>query len=112
MIVEIPFQPSIGLYRFGTPIDDSSYVFDVRWNSRDAAWYFDVREADLTPIVYGVKIVLGTYLGRRKNHRLFRRGVMVATDTTGQGREATFDDLGARVVVRWIPQTDLLVLIR
>jgi hypothetical protein len=111
MMVDIPFQPSIAYYRFGTPIDDASYVFDVRWNSREQAWYFDILEANLTPILYGTKIVLGTYLGRRCEHRLFNRGVFVAIDTTDKGREAAFDDLGTRVLVRYIPTDDLLVLL-
>ena len=112
MIVDLPFRPSVARYRFGTAIGDFSYIFDVHWNSRDESWYLDIFEQDLTPIIYGIKIVLGTYLGRRKNHRLFRQGVMVAADTSGERRDATFDDLGVRVAVRYIDQDDLLVLSR
>lgn len=112
MIVELPLRPSVGYYRFATPIGDSTYIFDVRWNTTEEAWYVNIHEQDQTPIVYGIKIVLGTYLGRRINHRLFRQGVFVAADTTDEGQDATFDDLGVRVVVRYIPQDDLLVLTR
>lgn len=108
-VLILPLQPSVGNYRFSTTITDVTYIFDVRWNSRDVAWYMDVYEANLTPIIYGIKIVLGVYLGRCSRHRLFRQGVMVAVDTTSQGREATFDDLGTRVEVKYIPAEVLLV---
>jgi hypothetical protein len=80
---------------FGVP-----YVFDLRWNSRDASWYMDVLEADETPIVSGVRLVLGTYLGRRTRHQLFKRGVFVMFDTSGSGLDATLDDFGKRVQLR------------
>lgn len=119
--IEIPFTPSIGEYRFATVIGSTSYTFDVRWNSRDSvidengvevvrgAWYFDVREADGTVVVIGIKVVLGVYLGRRSNHPLFANGVMVAVDLSGNEREATFDDLGTRVAIQYIPVLDLIV---
>lgn len=95
----IPTQQSIPNYRIGVPIDGTLFLFDFRWNARDAAWYFDMYEADETPIVVGVKIVLGTYLGRRCTHPFFASNVLVARDTSGQGLDAGFDDLGARVVL-------------
>jgi hypothetical protein len=106
--LEIPLVPSIGSYRFGTAIDTVPYLFDVRWNTRDQAWYLDVLETDETPIVRGVKIVLGAYLGRRSNHPLFKNGVLVASDTSGATRDATFDDLGTRVKLQYIPVLDLM----
>lgn len=111
--IEIPFQPSIGVYRFGCAILGRQYIFDVRWNARDndgeGAWYFDVLEIDQTPILRGVKIVLGAYMGRSSNHRLFREGVLVAADLSGQEREASFDDLGTRVSIIYIPVLELRV---
>lgn len=102
------FQPSVPAYRFGTSIEQVPYIFDVRWNSRAAAWYFDVLEQDETPIVLGVKVVLGAHIGRRSQHVLFRRGTIVAIDTTQQGREAAVDDLGTRVEVRYAPLAETL----
>lgn len=114
----LPFRPSIGNYRFGTTLGQASYIFDVRWNSRDnidrktgqpmGAWYMDLRAENLKPIAFGVKLVLGAYLGRRVNHQLFRNGVLVAQDTTNAGRDATYDDLGVRVLIKYIPVTELV----
>lgn len=105
--IVLPFIPSVGRYRFSTVIEDTQYVFDVRWNTRDAAWYFDVREADLTIIASGLKIVLGTYIGRQSTHSLFSDGVFVAYDQSRQGLDAGLDDLGARVQVKYLTRLEL-----
>ncbi len=100
-MIALPFLPSIPFQRFTTTIEEEPYDFKVRWNSRDAAWYFDVQTGDGVILRQGVKIVLGTYLGRACTEGFFRTGVLWAVDTTSQAREATFDDLGTRVEVRY-----------
>lgn len=110
MALLLPFVPSIPFYRFSTTLDNVEYVFDVRWNNRDAAWYFDVSETDNTPIAQGIKVVLGTYLGRWVNHTLFRDGVIVAVDLSDAGREATLDDLGTRVQIMRLGLEEVLSL--
>jgi hypothetical protein len=115
--VELPILPEtggtrVGFFRVGTTIENVQYIIDGRWNSRDAAWYLDFYEGDLTPIIYGVKVVLGAYLARRSNHPLFANGVLVAVDLTNSGKEATFDDFGTRVILEWIPVLELLRRLR
>ena len=111
--VVIPFQPSIGNYRFGTTLNDIQYIFDVHWNARDndgqGAWYFDILEIDETIILRNIKIVLGAYLGRQSSHRLFTEGAMLAYDTSNADKEAGFDDISTRVEVIYIPVLELIV---
>lgn len=95
----LPFQPSAPNYRVGVTIDGVDYLLDVRWNTREGAWYFDMLDAQEAPILSGVKVVLGIHLGRRSTHPFFATRVIVAMDTTHSGREAGLDDLGARVRV-------------
>lgn len=96
----IPFRPSLAAYRMTVPLDNATpYIFDVRWNAREGAWYFDMSEEDETPIVRGVKIVLGMYLGRRSTHPFFSAGCIMARDSSGAWREAGFDDITTRVEV-------------
>lgn len=108
---DLPLKPSNASYRFATVIKDVSYIIDVHWNTRESAWYMDWYREDLTEIVLGVKIVLGCYLGRRVDEPPFSEGVLVAVDTSGEGVEAAFDDIGTRVIVRFIPTEDLLILL-
>lgn len=101
-MITIPLIAGNPYYRVATSIEGVTYVFVVRWNRRDQAWYFDIFDAQNTLISRAIKIVLGGYLGRASNHPLFRGGVFVAADTSGAGQEATFDDLGSRVELRYL----------
>lgn len=111
MIGYIPFTPSTSNYKLGVPIDGTRYMFDpVRWNAREGAWYFDLREEDQTPIALGIKVVLGVNLGRRSAHPFFADHLLFAYDTSGQGRDPGFDDFGdgQRVVVVHMNAEDVL----
>lgn len=106
--VVIPLQPSTPWYRVTVTITGTPYHFDVRWNVRDHAWYFDVYESDETPIAYGLKIVLGTNIGRRVKHPLFAEGAFRAADLTGKHLDAGFDDIGTRVQLRYFTAYDII----
>jgi hypothetical protein len=105
---ELPLQPSIGAYRFSSTLMGTSYWFDFRWDTTDDAWFFDIKEIDETPIALGLKLVLGAFIGRHVPHILFRRGVFAAYDTSGDQKEAGFDDAGTRVILKYIPGTDVM----
>lgn len=120
MAQDIPLRPSEPWYRMTTPLADAptpgtttTYHFDFRWNVRDSSWYFDMLEQDETPIIQGVRVVLGMYLGRRSRHPFFRHNVIVAVNTSSargdDGREATLDDFGARVILRVFTAYDILI---
>ncbi len=108
MSARLPLIPAIHYSKFTTDIDGKQYVFAIYWNNRDSSWYMDLLEEDETPIVQGVRIVLGTYLGRRVNHELFVKGAFQAFDLSGENRDATFDDIGTRVEVWYMTVSDLL----
>jgi hypothetical protein len=109
----LPLSPGLPEYRFSTEIGDDSYVFDVRWNRRDQCWYLDLFEADgETAIFHGVKVVLGANLGRMHRHPLLGRGAFVAVDTSGRSVDATFDDLGTRVLVIYMPSIEIVAMAR
>lgn len=103
----LPLIPSEPNYRLGTQLDGTQYVIDCRWNSRAEAWYLDVLDANADPIRTGIKIVLGAALGARCTDPRFPQGLFLASDLSGQGREAGLDDLGVRVFVYYYPRSEL-----
>ncbi len=106
-MVQLPFIPAVPFYRFSTQLDDAQYIFDVRWNDRDGAWYFDLRTEDATMIRAGIKIVLGALLGDRSASANFPPGVFLASDLAGTGVDAGIDDLGSRVCVYYYSRDEL-----
>lgn len=108
----LPLIPSVPNYRVGTTLSGIVYLLDVRWNERDAAWYMSLLTEDERMIRAGMKIVLGTFIGIRSTHPDFPPGFFRAFDRSGQGEDASFDDIGdigndGRVVVYFFPLTEL-----
>ena len=95
----VPLSPSVPNYRVGTTLDGIPYIFDVRWNSRGAMWFIDILDIDEDPIASGLAAVLGTVLGIRVTDPRMPPGDLILTDTSGEDRDAGFDDLGDRVVL-------------
>lgn len=118
MAQDVPLVPSNPWYDLTVPFNEPDgsitvVTFEVRWNFRNASWYFSLFSDDNTEICTGVRIVLGGYLGRRARVPFFKQSVLVAIDTAspapGRGREATFDDLGTRVVLRRFTVQEVMV---
>lgn len=120
----IPTVPGAVDYDFGTTIEGVGYIIAVKWNPRDkamdakgnvitaGAFYFDIYDAGSKPLATGIKVVLGTYLGRRyAGIQLFKDGVFTAYDTSGTGIDAGASDLGSRVLLLYIPNRDLMGII-
>lgn len=102
-IQQLPFESGPAFQRFATSIAGTTYVINLRWSGRDAAWYFDLADVNESPIVSGIKIVQGALLGRRCADPRFPPGILWAVDLSNQKLDATFDDLGTRVVVYFYP---------
>lgn len=89
----LPLLPSVPNYEFTTTLNNVPYVCAVRWNSRDSAWFMDLLNTDDTPIVQGMKLVLGTIIGARSASELMP-GCFVVRDTSNTMRDAGYDDIG------------------
>jgi hypothetical protein len=111
----IPTIPGETNYDFGTTINGVGYNFLVYWNDQDfngGAFYFSVFDVAGNPIAQGIKVVLGTYLGRRvQTNPLFTNGVFTAYDTSGKGVDCGINELGGRILLLYIPNVDLMGII-
>lgn len=99
MAEQLPFDSESAFYTVDAVLGGDRFYFDVRWNGRDSAWYFDLLDAERDPICHGVKIVLGAILGGRSTDSRMPAGMLVAHDLSGAGQDATVSDLGTRVIV-------------
>ncbi len=108
MPTQLPFVSEVFNYRVTTLIDGTEYIFDVRWNERDSAWYFDISDAEGSLILAGTKIMLGSPLGRRSVDPRYPNGIFSASDLSGADEDATYTDLGTRVVVFFYAASELV----
>lgn len=98
-MTELPLISSAHHYTVSHTLFDVPLIYDVRWNTTDASWYLNIHDGDAAPIAFGLKIALGAIINRRVLDDRMAPALLVALDTSGKGIDATFDDLGTRVVV-------------
>lgn len=111
MPYELPFVPSLGFYRFDTTLFGVVYVFDVSWNAVDGAWYMDILTDAQVVVASGIKLALGAAIGARLRDPAAPPGFFFVVDTSGKGVDATFDDMGTRVRVRFFHVTELALFL-
>lgn len=108
MITILPIDAKVRHQEFSTTIEGTEYGFEFVWHDREGierdtdpggAFYMNIFEADKTPILRGVKVVLGVFLGRRSTHPLFSKGAFLAHDTNGNNEECGVDDFGDRILL-------------
>ena len=98
MSVAIPLVPGRNNYTLIVPISGANYQFsDIHWNFEDSAWYMSLLEEDGTPIIAGIKLVLGAQLGQTSTHPFFKANKLIVSDSSGDQRDAGFEDAGARI---------------
>ena len=115
MAQDLPLILSNPWYELTVPLDQTDgsvfvATFEFRWNFRDLSWYFTMRDDAQTPMVTGVRVVLGTFLGHRSQHKFFNNNALAALDLSHKGQEAGLDDFGSRVILRILSAHEILVL--
>jgi hypothetical protein len=110
MAVTLPLRPDLTHYDFGISLDGTSYLLELRWNTREEAWYLDIRLEDGTDVVLGIKVVVDFILGRRSQHPARPPGVFFAVDTSGRRQDPGISDLGARVQLLYFEAAELLLV--
>lgn len=106
MIQRLPIEPSVADQIFETTLDGQTYVLRARWNYRMGTWFLDILDEDQEPIALGLAIVLGAYIGRRVKDERMPPGLIAASDLSGQGIDATLDDITTRVAVYYYSQDE------
>lgn len=95
MILQLPVDTTGEAdYTERLPLDGREYVFHFQYNQREDRWYLNILDQDSTPIVHGVKIVVGYPLTRYT-----LPGSLIALDLTGKNQDPGFADLGKNVAL-------------
>lgn len=100
----LPLQPGAS-YQLATELSGTPLVIGVRWNATSACYLMAVADYDGNRLVPWQALRLGLQSMPDKAVG-FPDGVFAVVDTSGAGAEATYDDLGSRVLVYWFPASD------
>lgn len=95
--VTLPLQTEVDKFTVRTTLLGAEYRLDFLWNTRDEHWYLSMFDATGTPIVQGVKVVIGNFILRTNRGQVRPRGWLVAIDKEGTDIDPGRNDLGTRV---------------
>jgi hypothetical protein len=92
-------------------LDGEFYTLRLRWNERDAGWRLHIGAGDGTPIAHSIALRADTPIQAHLQHLPgLPPGIFACIDTTNQGIDPEFDELGDRVQLYYIEEADILEL--
>lgn len=100
--LQLPFDSEDTHYEFKTTLQGAVYTFEVRWNTREQAWYTTIKTEDEEIIVADCKIVADWFLFLRSRDARLPPGLFATYDTSGRGQNPGINDLGTRVQVVYV----------
>lgn len=111
-MIRIPtsVDPKLPRYVQRTRLGKRDYLLTFDWNGRDNHWHLSIALEDQTPVVSGVKIVVGTPLLRTVPGANRPEGEIFAIDTTGSHADPTLETLGASVPLIYVEPTDVVAV--
>jgi len=107
MSVVIPFSTEFANFSEQITLDNQLFRFDFLWNGRAEQWDMSVLDVNLTPLVEGIKLVLGYSLFDQWVDRGLPPGELYAVDTTEEEIRITRTNLGTIVELIYIPEDEL-----
>lgn len=102
----IPVNGALTHSRLQCQLDGTSFGLEFRWNERASGWFFSIYAADGTLLLANRRLVVNWLLTARFRDTRLPLGDFIATDTSGQNQEAGLNDLGTRVVVKYLEAKD------
>lgn len=107
MSVVIPFSPALANFSQQITLDNQLFRFNFLWNGRAKQWDMTILDVNLTPLVEGIKLVLGYPLFDQWVDRGLPPGELYAVDTTGEEKRITRTNLGTVVELIYVPEDEL-----
>lgn len=103
----IPTRGDIGAYFFRITLDLEVFSLSFQFNDREGRWYMSIADQAGNPVRSGLKLVSNFPVTARIADPAGPNGEIMALDTTGQGLDAAFADLGSRVLVTYEEEATL-----
>lgn len=83
------------------------YTLRLLWSERCSAWHANIAAGDGTPILYGVRLVIGMPLLYRFRYLAVPPGELWFLDSRDMGGPPTLEDMGARFKLYYVDETGI-----
>lgn len=100
----LPTRQDAAHYSFEIELDSELFDFTFDWNDREERWYMTIGKPAIGALRAGTKLVYGTELNRAPNGPT---GTLVLYDSSGTETLPGFADLGGRVELIYVSESEL-----
>ena len=88
-IFKIPTSSTLPWYSFKTTLTGTVYTLELRYNLRMQRWMLNILDANNTPILMGVALLIGRSVSGQYRTLSVPEGALFALDDTGAGNQPT-----------------------
>lgn len=81
-------------YRFQIELEGRLYFFEFRYNTRMERWLMDLEDENQDPLVVGIPVLTNLFLLAQFVDDRLPPGFIIAQDESGEGKQATRQQLG------------------
>lgn len=103
MATPIAVEPEYFSQEFTQGLGEKTIRFVISWNQRAGSYSVDVYTQDRTPIVTGLRVVMGADIWGRVEDDRIPEGALIAIDTETDNVPPGKGELGARVKLVFQP---------
>ena len=107
MSFSVPINSDFDDYDFTISLDGTVYLLSVRWNGRMNKWFISIALENGTEII-GMRPIIADFppFARFRNNNL-PAGELIFIDTSGENRDPDRTDLGSRVILMYLEESDI-----
>ena len=95
------------VYQYTVDLAEVEYTYRLTYRERQDGWYLDLYDSDGEPLLLGRRLALGALPLKRRVVAGMPDGLFLLIDRSGSDTDPTYEDLGYRVRLAWIPSDDL-----
>ena len=104
-----PIEPEdlYPVHEYTVDLGEVEYTYTLTYQERQDAWYLDLYDADGESLLLGKRLTVNTAPLWRYRGDSMPAGQIVVVDTSGADSDPTYEDLGHRVRLAWVPDEDI-----
>jgi len=93
-VIQLKIRSDFDNYRYRVDLDNTTYVFSFKWNTRSERWQITIYASDGETVLISVPLTANADLLTRFRDKNLPKGRLFCIDTTGQWLEPTNESLG------------------